>query len=350
MLKLQKNIYENSQRTILMDAVPLEVPLCVCIEPSNICNFKCRMCFHGNNETDPKAKPLQNMPSDIFDKTLNDMKAWVSDTEKKIKLVKLYSLGEPLLHPDICDWIKRLKEADVCDSIEITTNGSLLSKDVAEKMVNYGLDTLRISVYGVTDQEQKRVTQSHVSPEEIRNNVKYLQEYKAAKHKNYPTVYAKMIDMHNDESEKFIKSYTGIADQVGLDEAFELTSGEEDVFSKMFGDDNAVSAHKASLDSNIFKERKVCRYPFTHMTIRSDGTVVVCCADWLKETAYGNIKEHSLKDLWQSKSLYDFRCDMLEYRGADKPCCRRCEIPYRDTPEDNLDDFPVKKLSYLNEY
>lgn len=67
MLKLQKNIYENSQRTILMDAVPLEVPLCVCIEPSNICNFKCRMCFHGNNETDPKAKPLQNMPSDIFD-------------------------------------------------------------------------------------------------------------------------------------------------------------------------------------------------------------------------------------------------------------------------------------------
>ena len=348
-MDLQKNIYAND-RTVLMDAVPLEMPLCISIEPSNICNFKCRMCFHGNNETADEAKPLQNMPSEIFEKTLSDIKDWVRKSGKRIKLMKLYSLGEPLLHPDVCEWVRKIKNAGICDSLEITTNASLLTESVAEKLVDYGLDTLRVSVYGVSEDEQKRVTQSAVSAESIRDNVIYLQEYKKkTDHKN-PVVYAKMLDTHTDENQKFIDCYTGVADHVGIDEPFELTSGDNDIFDNLFGENEAGEAHSQSLNSNFFKKRRPCRYPFTHLTVRSDGKVVVCCADWLKETCYGNVMDHSLDELWNSRSLYDFRCRMLNYRGADISCCRGCEIPYRDTPEDDLSDFPVERLSYTNNF
>lgn len=345
--KMQKNIYDND-KTVLMDAVPLELPLCVSIEPSNICNFKCKMCFHGINETDEKAKPLMNMPSSVFDKTLSDLIDWTGKTGRKIKLIKLYSLGEPLLNPDICEWVKRIKDADVCNSIEITTNASLLNNETAQKLVDYGLDTLRVSVYGVSEEKQMSVTQSKVPASQIFENVTYIQEYKKKKCSDKPVVYAKMLQTHTDEDDKFLEKYNGIADHAGLDEAFELTSGDTDAFVNLFGDDTASEAHKASLDSNLFNNRQVCRYPFTHMTVRSNGTVIVCCADWLKELSYGNVMNHSLEELWNSKSLYDIRCKMLKYRGADMRCCRRCEIPYRATPEDNLNDFPKNKLSFIN--
>ena len=41
--------YQNN-RVKLIDAVPLDVPLCICIEPTNVCNFKCLMCFQSSEE------------------------------------------------------------------------------------------------------------------------------------------------------------------------------------------------------------------------------------------------------------------------------------------------------------
>lgn len=31
----------DANRITLMDALPLSLPLCICIEPTNVCNFKC---------------------------------------------------------------------------------------------------------------------------------------------------------------------------------------------------------------------------------------------------------------------------------------------------------------------
>ncbi len=70
-----KNYYTESKQ-ILMDIIPLERPLCLSIEPTNICNFKCTMCFHGNNEYAEEAKPLKNMDMQCFRKIVNDIKNW----------------------------------------------------------------------------------------------------------------------------------------------------------------------------------------------------------------------------------------------------------------------------------
>ena len=93
---MQKNIYVN-EKQVLKDIIPLEMPLVLSIEPSNLCNFKCAMCFHGNNEQDERAKPLANMTEEIFAKILQDIKSWTIAAQRKLKLIKLYSLGEPLI-------------------------------------------------------------------------------------------------------------------------------------------------------------------------------------------------------------------------------------------------------------
>ena len=132
------------------------------------------MCFHGNNEYAEEAKPLKNMDMVCFRKIVNDIKNWGG----KIKLIKLYSLGEPLLHPSICEMVRLIKEADICNQIEITTNGSLLTPEISEKLVEYGLDILRISVYGADDEHMKEITKSVFTPNDIKKNVEFLKEYR----------------------------------------------------------------------------------------------------------------------------------------------------------------------------
>lgn len=339
-----KNLYTEN-RVRLKDVIPLEMPMCVCIEPTNLCNFKCVMCFHGNNEYAEGAKPLQNMSMEIFEKTVCDLEQWKEKAGQKIKLIKLYSLGEPLLHQEIGTMVKRIKEADICSQIEITTNGSLLSKETAEKLVDYGLDIIRISVYSVEEEHCKYITKSAVKPGEIREKTLYLKEYRDRKGRDIPKIYAKMIDTYSEENERFMNLWSDVADVIGLDTPFQLSIGENDVFEQLY-QEGAEKAHQQALSTNLFTKRKACRYPFTHMTVRSDGRVVVCCADWLRETCVGDVTKQSLEEIWNSKELYDFRCNMLAKKGMDIEACRKCEIPYRDLPEDNLDDFPVEKLSY----
>ena len=174
---LQKNIH-SANKIVLKDSIPLKQPLCISIEPTNLCNFKCAMCFHGNNENDPKAKPLKNMDNDVFKKTLYDIENWISKTGEKIKLIKLYSLGEPFVNPEACEMVKAIKERNICEKLEITTNGSLMTKETAEKLVNYGLDILRLSVYSVENGRMKAVTRSEITPAVIRENIEYLKYYR----------------------------------------------------------------------------------------------------------------------------------------------------------------------------
>lgn len=100
------------------------------------------------------------------------------------------------------------------------------------------------------------------------------------------------------------------------------------------------------MGTNIYKQEKACRYPFTHMTVRNDGSCVVCCADWLKELCYGNVNKNTLKEIWESKSLYEIRCKMLKTKGKCFKACNGYEIPLRDSEEDSVDSLPIETLSY----
>ena len=196
-----KNHY-ISDRKVLKDILPLNKPLCISIEPTNLCNFKCVMCFHGNNEYAEEAKPLRNMNMECFYKILNDIKNW--NGKEKIKLIKLYSLGEPLLHPNICEMVKAIKEADICEMIEITTNASLLSEKISKKLVEYGLDVLRISVYGADDEHMTEITKSSFKPADIIQKVDFLKKYRNEIGSNKPVIIAKMLNTYSDENDKFI--------------------------------------------------------------------------------------------------------------------------------------------------
>ena len=340
----------QKNRLTLREVVPLDVPLCICIEPTNVCNFKCLMCWQSTKEYMKHGGPFGNMTEEIFDKLLEDMKNFCRHHSKKIKIIKLYSTGEPLLHKDICRMVRKIKEADICNEMEITTNASLLTREMAKEFVDLGLDYLRASIYSVRTDGQSRITQSRVTPQEIRENIAYLKKYRDEKGAKKPFICAKIMDMHGEENEEFRRMYAGISDEQLIDTPWIPPKLEENALDRLYGSaEKGEEAQAAYLAQALYKERKACRYPFTHMTVRSNGDVVVCCTDWSRDTLVGSICDNTLEEIWNSRKLYDFRCMQIKTKGVHHALCATCEIPLKDTSEDNLDDFPVEKLHYWGE-
>jgi MoaA/NifB/PqqE/SkfB family radical SAM enzyme len=116
-------------------------PIKVQISPVNICNNSCLMCRSHSPLNEEKVytktgKKLMEM--DVFVKLIEEL------YRMGTKEVQLSGRGEPFLHSDVFDMIKYIKSKGIC--CYVTTNGSLLNEESSEKLVEYKLDVLNISL------------------------------------------------------------------------------------------------------------------------------------------------------------------------------------------------------------
>lgn len=102
------------------------------IEISNKCNLTCNYCPH---KIQKRQKGFMNLED--FKQTLTLVK------ELKQDKLTLHNFGEPLLHPQLEEFIKLSKE--VVPNVNLSTNGVLLTRDKAIKLKEAGLDELYFS-------------------------------------------------------------------------------------------------------------------------------------------------------------------------------------------------------------
>lgn len=76
-------------------------------------------------------------------KTLQSASITVPDTFSR---ADFSGVGEPLLHPDLADWITEAKHAG-CKA-GFLTNGSLLDEATASRMIQAGVDWIALSADG----------------------------------------------------------------------------------------------------------------------------------------------------------------------------------------------------------
>jgi MoaA/NifB/PqqE/SkfB family radical SAM enzyme len=80
-------------------------------------------------------------------------------------------MGEPLAHPNIADMVSQIKS--IGSSVELVTNGTLLSKRLSEDLIDAGLDGLWISLDGATPESYKDVGLGAALPEVLNNLVEF---------------------------------------------------------------------------------------------------------------------------------------------------------------------------------
>lgn len=332
---------KENNRHNLREEIPLGKPYTLLIEPSNYCNFKCIQCFQSLKQENYLTRNRGLMDLELYKEIIRQMKEWVGP---KLKVLKLSLYGEPFTSPDFGEMLKIAKEADIAERIETTTNMSLLTPELCRELVEYEIDYIRVSIYAGNQERYRKITNCAAADiEQIIQQLESIQDMKRALKKEKPFVSAKMLDTFTDENTEFLERFSPVADEVYIDKPHNWIATDEKSFIGSLYEEQGEELLKKL--ENALSDRIVCTMPFTTLAIRSNGDVSPCCIDWAGETNIGNVREESIREIWEGDRLYEFRKMQLEDRKCENKSCKNCEFYKNDYYiRDNIDGFPVEKL------
>lgn len=317
----------SSTRSVLAQHVPLATPYIVQIFPAYACNFRCNYCIHSVN---PQArgfvagKPLMNFS--LYEKCIQDLTAF----PQPVKMLRFAATGEPLVHPRIADMIRLAVQQKIAQSIEIVTNGSLLTHELSDALIDAGLNWLRVSIQGLSAEKYKTVTGVDVDYEQLIENLRYFY-----RKRNQTKMYIKIIDacLDQGEEQKFYDLFGSFCDRIAIEHL--LPAVNEIDYSRL-------SDHVFTLTQNgrmARKDVKVCPQPFYMMQINPDGNVVPCCS---METpcTLGDCRSESLLDIWRGRSFREFQLMQLKGEKHCNAVCAKCQAyKFSMFDEDILDPY-----------
>ena len=332
----------SHDRKPLRGMLPLRKPLSLFIEPTNLCNFRCTPCVHGSENTRNDLKPLSHMEMSLYKKLIRELQEWEGP---RLKLLRLAMLGEPFVNPEFCEMVRIAKEANVAERVDTFSNGSLLTDEITAKLIEYGLDVIRFSIYAAENRHHQDVTKTTCSVEKIRDNIKRLWEMRDTQGEKTPYIFVKMFDTYSTENDRFFELYRGIADEIGLEKVHNATRYSENDLVKMYYHDSEKEKRvNQEYVNGLNKDRIACPRPFIAMVINNIGDCLMCTHDPAKGTKIGNAYDSTLRELWNGKNMFQFRKMLLENRKHENRICANCDWFKLFPEEDNVDGFPVEKL------
>lgn len=327
-----KPIY-GTDRVKLAQVIPLSTPFSMFVFPSTYCNFKCIYCGHSLGLK--KMKQMYDFePQMMSMKTYNEVISQIKEFPQKLKMLSLTGQGEPLTNKNLPLMVKLAKEANITERIEIITNGALLSKEMSDGLIAAGLDTLRISLQGLSTDKYKEICGVDIDFDQFLKNIKYFYE-----NRRNTNLFVKIMDVSLKEGEEneFYKLFENCSDRMYVEKMLPAYEGVELTKDLEVDYDRYGRKHE---------KRKVCPLPFYMLGVFPNGDVEPCDTIF-KPIILGNVSKSSLKEMWNGQDLKSFWKMQLEgNRNCNSKCATCCAPDDVAHPEDIL-DYDMEKLLKL---
>jgi MoaA/NifB/PqqE/SkfB family radical SAM enzyme len=302
------------------------------MEPTVRCNLRCKMCerTYWDQTKIPK------------DATFNQYKR-VIDSTPKLRMLVLTPLGEPLLNKDIFKIIKYAKKRRIF--VIFASNGTVMTEDIARKLVSSGLDEISFSV---DSSEPKIYAKIRVNSNlaRVKSNIKLLVSIRNSLGERHPIVSLSRLCM--GETVGDMPNYMRMAKDLGVD-AVGVSRLEEGDFAKIkdASIENAkaerVQAAKLSKECGIPVDWKwikggkfnpgSCLAPYAGCFITVEGDMLPCCfatqrgdrAGVVRKFSFGNVFKQGFNPVWRSEKANDFRKKLVSKKFDDLPgLCKTC--------------------------
>lgn len=322
-------------RTALSEVVPLDTPYVLFLDPCGACNFKCKFC-PCNNSDYKKQQRHAVMDMDLFHKILDDLEEFPS----QIKVINLYGFGEPLLHQDYFLMAKEIKDRKLCRELRCTTNGYLLSEEVNKKLVDAGIDMVRISVEALTSKDYKEICDVDIDFNEFVDNIHNLYDISRGTNTKVSVKILNVALKDEEAAKKFYDIFIPISDYTYIQDTTQAWSE----FEAYVPEGN----YEAGNIGDMMDKDKICSFPLTTMTIHSNGAVCVCPQDWKFATKYGMVGECSLQKLWNSQKLCGIQKAHLSGKRWLMPYCKDCNVCVSNDDVRKTAEIIIKRLDCKN--
>ena len=163
----------QSERIDLSTHIPLVKPFTIYIEPTNICNFKCKFCPQSLENFREESGGVYSLSEQNFYIILEQIKEF-----QKISTLNLHYMGEPFVNKNIIKFIRLAKEANISKKIIVTSNGSLIKENIFSDLCKSNLDYLRVSIYAGSNLKHKTTTKSKIPLKRILEQLRALHKFK----------------------------------------------------------------------------------------------------------------------------------------------------------------------------
>ena len=305
---LNKGIISSIKIVIkFLIAKTFKLPYAIMIEPTDLCNLKCTICYLQNT----KLKREKHRMS------FGEFKKLIDQVDHHIIYASLFFAGEPLINRDIYDMIAYCDEKDIITSI--STNAMLMDEKASKNLINDGLDRLIISFDGATKKSYEKIRVG-AKWETVIKNIKKMMKLKKEFNSNRPFVSLQMVVTKDNENE--IDKFMKLANKLKVDEAYVKSLYTYTTGSKEFSDKlEKLVPTKESLKRCSTDKEKACQ-AYTRSVVLSDCTVVPCCFDEDTKYPMGNIKKEMFSVIWRSKKYRAFRNSKEKFTKS--PICSKC--------------------------
>lgn len=293
----------------------IKFPKIVVIQSMNRCNCACLMCPYSYTVAlEDKTK----MTEEVFDNIINQLSG-----QKDFETLFFAFQNEPLLDERIIDWAKRYKEKLPNKRLELVTNGSLLTPDIAKQVYAY-FDLVHVSLNAFSAESHKKITGTEHYPRIYENLLSISKIF----NQQNKTILRFINQKANYQEKKLFYNYWRKRGFMvfGFDVNDRLR-GVRDFNNKIKLPLNNLKKIKMFALKHIGKLlMPTCPIPFLCLYVKADGGIVQCFNDWTNNHILGNINNQKITGIFQSAKYIDIRKKLLENRLDKNIICSKCDL------------------------
>lgn len=304
-----------------------ELPDEVTIEILMGCNLRCPMCPVGGLPHTMNGRRQTVMSAELYQTVIDQ----ISDRPRSI-LLNCFS--EPLLHPNLVDFIRIGKAAG--HHVAIITNGTKLTRAYSASLIEAGLDALTVSIDGFRDETYREMRVGADREVVIRNLRELAAENVARGHPLRLEINYMLTSATAPEVSAFWHEYSPLVAAINLTpitawgNQFRLPDG-----MSQDGADPRLVPRGPRLPS-----RTPCPHIWRALWVSAEGRVMLCTNDYEQRSALPYIQDKPLIDIWR-EDVGRIRKEQAEGRFDREPCrsCWLNDVAATASPSDRRRAF-----------
>jgi MoaA/NifB/PqqE/SkfB family radical SAM enzyme len=313
-----------------LEALRSKTPVIYNIETTNACNMRCEMC----PRTTMMTRPIVTMDMDTYKRVVEQLEPfsdrqwqeWQDFVEKNYgiprndmsenhfflhiipKVIVMHGYGDPLLDKLMPQRIKLLTEKKIPSYFSCNPANIDIEKTV--RMFENGLGYVKYSMEAADDTRHQEVRGSASNFTVSYRKIVELLELKK-KHGYKTTIVITMLNLGKTwQAEEFRK----------LTEAFK----GRDVYVYLKSQDQ-LWYENTKMPTKSIHWIEFCQFPWSSMTIKSNGEAAECVEDFNNAIVLGDVSEESLYEIWNGEKYHQLRLAHFNLTPGLK-CTEQCDM------------------------
>jgi uncharacterized Fe-S cluster-containing radical SAM superfamily protein len=176
-------------------------PIMLRLEISTVCNQKCVMCAHGQDNFRLEKTDAKHMSLEVFKKIVAPLLPTTS-------VLVAFGLGEPFLNKELMEILRQAKTINPLTNIFVSTNGTRLSEEISREIVTgHLIDVLQISIDGASEETYAKIRKRAKPGNDydiVLDALKTVVRIKKQYNQNFPKIKVEMLVNQHTSNDIFM--------------------------------------------------------------------------------------------------------------------------------------------------